>query len=167
MLIRDATEADLPAILAIYNDVIRTTTAVYTEEPLTLEDRRTWFRGRVASGYPVLVATEEASPETVIALASFGDFRAWPDGYRHTVEHSVHVAAPSRGQGIGTALVTALLPRAAVLGKHMMIGAIDAGNEGSIRMHERLGFVRAGTLREVGTKFGRWLDVVFMQRALP
>ncbi len=164
MLIRDATEADLPGILAIYNEVIRTSFAIYTEEPLTLEDRRAWFAGRRAGGFPVLVAAETGS---VVGLASFGDFRVWPGGYRYTVEHSVHVAEAARRRGIGTALVAALLPRAAALGKHMMIGAIDAENEGSIRMHERLGFAPAGVLREVGWKFGRWLDVLFMQRALP
>lgn len=163
MLIRDATEADLPAILAIYNDVIATSTAVYTEAPATLEDRRAWLGGRAASGFPVLVAVEGVS---ALGFASFGDFRPWP-GYRHTVEHSVHVAAPARGQGIGTALVAALLPRAAALGKHVMVAGIDAANEGSIRMHERLGFERAGLLREVGRKFDRWLDLLFMQRRLP
>ncbi|HUC18546.1 MAG TPA: GNAT family N-acetyltransferase [Acetobacteraceae bacterium] len=165
MLIRDATEADLTGILAIYNEVICTTTAIYTEEPLTLEDRRAWFAGRMAAGFPVLVAAEAVSA-AVVGLASFGDFRVWPGGYRYTVEHSVHVAEAARRQGIGSALVAALIPRAAVLGKHMMVGAIDAENEGSIRMHERLGFTRAGVLREVGWKLDRWLDVLFMQRVL-
>ncbi|HTU56623.1 MAG TPA: GNAT family N-acetyltransferase [Acetobacteraceae bacterium] len=163
MLIRDATEADLPGILAIYNDVIATSTAVYTEAPATLEDRRAWLEARAAGGFPVLAAVDGAS---VLGFASFGDFRPWP-GYRHTVEHSVHVAAHARARGIGTALVAALLPRAAALGKHVMVAGIDAANEGSIRMHERLGFERAGLLREVGRKFDRWLDLLFMQRGLP
>ncbi len=111
MLIRDATEADLPGILAIYNDVIRTSTAVYTEDPDTLAARRRWFQARGEAGFPVLAAVGAVSG-AVFGFASFGDFRTWP-GYRHTVEHSVHVAQAARGQGIGTALVTALLPRAA------------------------------------------------------
>jgi L-amino acid N-acyltransferase len=163
LLIRDATEADLPGVLAIYNDAVRTSTAVYTEELDTLEGRRRWFEARAAAGFPVLAAVEAAS---VLGFASFGDFRPWP-GYKHTVEHSVYVAEAARGQGIGPALVSALLPRAGALGKHMMIAGIDAANETSIRMHERLGFERAGVLREVGRKFERWLDLLLMQRLLP
>jgi phosphinothricin acetyltransferase len=107
--IRDATEADLPGLVAIYNEIIATSTAIYSNEPVTLADRREWWRARVAQGYPVLVATDASG---VSGFASFGDFRAWP-GYRFTVEHSVHVRADCRGQGVGTQLIKALLPRAA------------------------------------------------------
>ncbi len=163
-IVRDATEADLPGIMAIYNEAIRNTSAVYTEQETTLADRKTWFAARTAQGYPVLVA---ASPGdgAVLGFATFGDFRPWP-GYRHTVEHSVYIRADARGHGLGTVLVERLLERAAALGKHVMVAGIDAANPASIRLHERLGFERAGTLREVGTKFGRWLDLVFMQRVL-
>jgi phosphinothricin acetyltransferase len=160
--IDDAVEADLPDILAMYNDVIATSTAVYSELPVTLENRQEWFRARVAQGYPVLVARDDTG---VIGYATFGDFRAWP-GYRFTVEHSVHIRADRRGQGIGTRLMQALLPRARALGKHVMIGGIDADNAASIRMHERLGFERSAHMKEVGRKFDRWLDLVFMQRKL-
>jgi phosphinothricin acetyltransferase len=160
MQIRDALESDLPGLLAIYNDVIATSTAIYSYVPVTLEDRTQWWRGRVASGYPVLVAVDESG---VIGYSTFGDFRSWP-GYRFTVEHSVHVRADRRGQGLGKDLVEALFPRAAALGKHVMIAGVDAANEASIRFHERLGFQRAGLLREVGHKFDRWLDLVFLQR---
>ena len=101
----------------------------------------------------------------VLGFSTFGDFRAWP-GYRYTVEHTVHVRADRRGQGVGRRLVEALFPRAAALGKHMMIAGVDAANDASIRFHERLGFVRAAHLREVGYKFGRWLDLVLLQRPL-
>jgi phosphinothricin acetyltransferase len=160
--IDDAVEADVPDILAMYNDVIATSTAVYSELPVTLENRQEWFRARVAQGYPVLVARDDTG---VIGYATFGDFRAWP-GYRFTVEHSVHIRADRRGQGIGTRLMQALLPRARALGKHVMIGGIDADNAASIRMHERLGFERSAHMKEVGRKFDRWLDLVFMQRKL-
>ncbi len=160
MLIRDALESDLPGLLAIYNDVIATSTAIYSYVPVTLEDRVQWWRGRVAAGYPVLVGVDDSG---VIGFSTFGDFRTWP-GYRFTVEHSVHVRADRRGQGIGKDLVEALFPRAAALGKHVMIAGVDAANEPSIRFHERLGFRRAGLLREVGHKFDRWLDLVFLQR---
>ena len=103
--------------------------------------------------------------DRVAGFATFGDFRAWP-GYRYTVEHSVHVAEAHRGRGIGTALMRILLERGAACGKHVMVAGIDADNRGSIRMHERLGFVQTGHLEEVGWKFGRWLDLVFMQRRL-
>ena len=161
--IRDATEADLPGILAIYNEVIATSTAVFSDRPVTLEDRQAWFAARAGQGYPVLVA--EGGDGSVLGFASFGDFRAWP-GYRHTVEHSVHVRADARGRGVGSALLPPVLARAAALGKHVVVAGIDAANAGSIRMHERLGFERAGHLREVGRKFDRWLDLVLMQRLL-
>jgi phosphinothricin acetyltransferase len=162
MPIRPATEADLPAITAIFNDVIANSTAIYADDPLTLEDRSAWFAQRRDAGYPVLVADDGAD---VLGVASFGDFRAWP-GFRHTVEHSVHIRADARGRGLGSALVGALFEPARALGKHVMIAGIDAANDGSIRMHERLGFRRGAVLREVGRKFGRWLDLEFMQKRL-
>jgi len=160
--ISDATEADLAGLLGIYNDVIATSTAIYSDVPVTLEERRQWWRSRTAQGYPVLAARDAHG---VAGFATFGEFRAWP-GYRFTVEHSVHVRANGRGQGIGTLLVQALLPRAAALGKHVMMAGVDADNAASIRFHERLGFERSGHLREVGYKFGRWLDLVFLQRRI-
>ena len=160
MQLRDAAEDDLAGLAAIYNDVIATSTAIYSSVPVSLEDRRNWWRARVEAGYPVLVAADESG---VTGFATFGDFRNWP-GYRFTVEHTVHVRADRRGSGVGTSLVRALFPRAAALGKHMMIAAVDAANAPSIRFHERLGFVQAGHLREVGYKFDRWLDLVFLQR---
>jgi phosphinothricin acetyltransferase len=162
MEILDATAADIPGLLTLYNDVIATSTAVFTNDPVTLDDRMSWWRQRVAQGYPVLVARDASG---VAGFATFGDFRAWP-GYRFTVEHSVHVRADCRGRGVGAALVGALFPRAAALRKHTMVAGIDAANTGSIRFHERLGFERAGLLREVGWKFDRWLDLVFLLRGI-
>jgi L-amino acid N-acyltransferase len=160
MQIRDAIESDLPVLLAIYNEVIATSTAVYSYLPVTLEDRTQWWHTRVGQGYPVLVAVNGSG---VLGFSTFGDFRAWP-GYRFTIEHSVHVRSDSRGQGVGRELVKALFPRATALGKHVMIAGVDAANEASIRFHERLGFEKAAHLREVGHKFDRWLDLVFLQR---
>jgi len=142
--------------------VLATSTAIFSELPATLEDRLQWFRGRRELGYPVLVSTDDSG---VLGFASFGDFRSWP-GYRHTVEHSVHVRADARGRGLGRELMQALLDRATALGKHVMVAGVDADNAGSIRMHERLGFRRAGTLHHVGCKFGRWLDLAFLERRL-
>ena len=160
--VRDAQARDLPGLLTIYNEVIATSTAVYREEAATLDDRHTWWRTRTSAGYPVLVALDD---EGVAGFASFGDFRAWP-GYRFTVEHTVHVRADRRGQGVGTALMRPLIDRAVELGKHVMVAGVDADNAGSIRFHERLGFVAAGHFHEVGFKFGRWLDLVFMEKRL-
>ena len=162
LTVRDAIESDLPAVLAIYNDVVATTTSVYRDDPATLDDRMAWWRDRVAQRLPVLVAV---AGDQVVGFASFGDFRAWP-GYRFTVEHSVHVRADLRGRGVGHALMVPLLDRARAMGKHVMVAGVDADNAGSIRFHERLGFERAGHLREVGFKFGRRLDLVFLQRML-
>jgi phosphinothricin acetyltransferase len=162
MPIRAAREADLPAITAIFNQVIATSTAIYADDPFSAEDRAAWFAARRGAGYPVLVAEEDGA---VLGLASFGDFRPWP-GFRHTVEHSVHVRADARGRGLGAALVAALFDPARALGKHVMVAAVDATNQGSIRMHERLGFARGAMLREVGRKFDRWLDLEFMQKFL-
>jgi L-amino acid N-acyltransferase YncA len=160
--IRDATEEDLAGLLAIYNDVIATSTAIYSCDPVTLEERQKWWRARTAQGYPVLIARDE---QGVAGFATFGDFRAWP-GYRFTVEHSVHVRASGRGRGVGTLLVQGLLARGAALGKHVMIAGVDAANVAAIRFHKRLGFEKSGHLREVGYKFERWLDLVFLQRRL-
>ena len=160
--IREASLDDLPAILAIYNDVLATSTAIYRDEPATLDDRRSWLAARQAEGHPVLVAIDAGE---VVGFAGFGGFRPWP-GYRFTVEHSVHVRADRRGHGVGAALMTPLIERAAALGMHVMIAGIDADNAGSIRFHERLGFTQAAHLRQVGFKFGRWLDLVLMQRIL-
>jgi L-amino acid N-acyltransferase YncA len=162
MELREAIESDLPGILKIYNEVIATTTAVYAEKPATLEDREAWFQARQATGYPVLIAEDENG---VAGFATFGDFRAFPC-YRYTVDHSVHIRSDCRGQGLGRSLMDALILRAGSMGMHVLIAAIDASNEGSIDFHRRLGFENVATLREVGRKFDRWLDLVFMQRFL-
>ena len=159
---REATAADLEGIVAIYNDVIATSTAVFSNHPVTVEERRAWWQTRTAQGYPVVVAHDERG---VAGFATFGDFRAWP-GYRFTVEHTLHVRADTRGRGIGTQLLRELIRRAGALGKHVMIAGVDADNAVSIHLHERLGFTVAGCLRQVGYKFDRWLDLVFLQRAL-
>jgi L-amino acid N-acyltransferase len=161
-LISDAALEDLPGVLAIFNDVIAHTTAVYREQPVTLEERTSWRKSRLEQGFPVLVAKDDSG---VLGFASFGEFRAWPC-YRNTVEHTVHVRADARGQGIGRSLVEALLPLAQHLGKHVMVAGIDADNAVSRRLHEQLGFQEVGRFREVGRKFDRWLDLVFLQRLL-
>jgi L-amino acid N-acyltransferase len=163
MTIRLAGLSDIPAICAIYNDVVATSTAVYTSAPGTVEDRAAWFETRASAGYPVMVADAGSG---ALAFASYGEWRgAWP-GYLYTVEHSVHVGAAHRGKGLGRALMRELIGHAAASGKHIMVGGIDAANAGSLRFHRSLGFAEAARFNEVGRKFGRWLDLVFMQRFL-
>jgi phosphinothricin acetyltransferase len=159
---RDAQEDDLAGMLAIYNDVIASSTAIYRDAPATLDERRQWWQARTSQGYPVIVATDTTG---VLGFATFGDFRYGP-GYRFTVEHTVHIRSDRRGHGVGTVLMQHLFDRAVGLGKHVMIAGVDAENQASLRFHERLGFVRVGHFREVGFKFDRWLDLVFLQRML-
>ncbi len=162
MDIRDATEADLAGIMAIYNHAVAHTTAIWNETEVDLANRALWLADRQRAGYPVLVASRDGE---VLGYASFGDWRAF-EGYRHTVEHSVYIRADQQGAGLGRALMEALIARARGMGKHVMVAGIEAGNAGSIRLHEQLGFVHAGFLPQVGTKFGRWLDLSFLQLQL-
>jgi L-amino acid N-acyltransferase YncA len=162
MRIREAIEADVQAILLIYNDVVANTTAIYDERPSTYEERLAWFNARRRAGLPVLVAELDGE---VIGFSSFGEWRSrW--GYRYTVEHSVHVRADRRGKGFGRALIEALFPRAAAMGMHTMIAHIDSAAAASLRLHEKLGFTNVGTFREVGKLRGGWLSVVAMQRMI-
>ena len=161
-MIRAAIESDLPAILAIYNDAVLNTTAIWNETPVDLENRRAWLAARAKAGFPVLVAEEEGR---VAGYGSFGDFRPF-EGYRVTVEHSIYVAADFRGKGFGAALLAALIDEARRLDKHVMIGGVDAANAISIALHAKFGFVEAGRLPGVGVKFGRPLDLVLMQKNL-
>ncbi len=159
----DANEADLPGILAIYNDAVLNTTAIWNDTLVDLANRRVWLLERQAQGFPVLVALDEGE---VLGYATFGPWRPH-DGYKHSVEHSVYVRRDQRGQGLGLRLMQALIERARAANLHVMIAAIEAENASSIRLHERLGFVITGQMPQVGRKFDRWLDLTFMQLILP
>ncbi|NQD91308.1 N-acetyltransferase [Pseudomonas sp. CrR25] len=159
----DASARDLPDILAIYNDAVRNTTAIWNDNPVDLANRQAWLESRTRQGYPVLVA--RSVDGSVLGYAAFGDWRPF-DGFRHTVEHSVYVRADQRGQGLGPLLLEALIERARACDKHVMVAAIESGNTASIRLHQRLGFVVSGQMPQVGRKFDRWLDLTFMQLIL-
>jgi phosphinothricin acetyltransferase len=158
---RAAAETDLPAILAIYNRIVETSTAIYRDDPTTLAERAAWFTARRRAGFPVLVAERAGE---VLGFASYGEWRGAFPGYRCTVEHSVHVGEGARGQGVGAALMGRLFDAAREAGMHVMVGAVDADNAASLAFHERLGFVKAAHFHEVGRKFGRWLDLVFVEK---
>jgi len=158
-----ASRQDLPEILKIYNEVIRTSTAVYTEIELTAERGAAWFDAKRSGGFPFIVAKDASG---VTGFGTFGEFRA-PPCYHNSVEHSVHVRSDRRGRGIGRQLVIELMNQAAAMNKHVMIAGIDADNAISIKLHESLGFTNVGHFHEVGFKFGRWLDLVFLECRLP
>jgi phosphinothricin acetyltransferase len=160
--IRTALEQDLEAMLEIYNDVIVNTTAVYDYQPHTLEMRRQWFRIKEAQGFPVFVAEEDGK---VVGFSSIGPFRAWA-AYKYSVENSVYVAADQRGKGIGKMLIAPLVEASVQLNMHTIIAGIDATNEASIRLHRSFGFEEVAHFKQVGYKFGRWLDLTFMQLLL-
>ncbi|HEX4401576.1 MAG TPA: GNAT family N-acetyltransferase [Galbitalea sp.] len=159
MLIRQAIDADLDTILAIHNDAIAKSSAIWTDDLVPRSEREEWLASRTAAGDPVLVAIED---DEVAGYATYAQWRAkW--GYRHTVEDSVYLTAEHQGKGFGRALLEALIDHARAAGHHVMLADIESGNVASIRLHERLGFVEAGRLREIGTKFDRWLDLSILQ----
>lgn len=158
MTVRPALEVDVPALLEIHNDAVRTLDAIWTEREDTLEERSAWLRERTGQGYPVLVAEFDGE---VLGYATYGGFRPKP-GYRLTVEHSIYCSPMAQGRGIGTALMEALVADAREKGYHLMVGVVEARNAGSIQFHERFGFERTGTIQEAGFKHGHWLDEVYM-----
>lgn len=180
--VRPATRADIPATLDIYNHAVAHTTAAYDLDPVSLDTRLAWFDHKQAAGWPMLVledvkpagveregvGTADGKPEdirAVIGWATYGPFREKP-GYAGTVEHSVYVRDGRRGAGLGTVLMTALISDARRRGFHVMVGGVDASNAGSLAFHARLGFEQVAEFRQVGRKFGRWLDLAFVQLLL-
>ncbi|ORI24010.1 GNAT family N-acetyltransferase [Rhodococcus sp. 1168] len=162
MLIRDTITEDLPSILAIHNDAIATTTAIWDETEVGLDERITWFDGRLRAGFPVLTAVVDGS---IAGYASYGQWRP-KSGYRLTVEHSVYVDKAFHRRGIASALLAELIARARTAGIHAMIAGIESGNTTSVALHDKFGFVTVGQLPEVGVKFDRWLDLTLMQLSL-
>jgi len=155
--IRLAEPADAEPLRAIRNDVIEHSTAMWTTRLLTPGDGRAWLEDNIArrSAY-----VAEASGQ-VIGYASWSPWHA-KDGYRHTVEDSVYLASGHQGHGLGTELLRTLIAAARESGAHVMMASIEASNDRSVVLHQRLGFQVVGTAREVGTKFGRWLDLIMM-----
>ena len=163
MPIRDATPDDAPAIAAIYAHHVLHGTGTFEEAPPPAEEVAARMARIQAAGNAWLVAEEEGM---ILGYAYYANFHA-RSAYRHTVENSIYVRDDVRGQGVGKGLVAELLVRAEAAGLRQMIAVIgDSENVGSIGLHLSLGFKQAGLLRAVGLKFGRWVDVVYMQKAL-
>lgn len=156
-------ERHAPAILAIFNHAILHSTALYDYQPRPPESMGPWFETKRRNSFPVIGA--EASDGTLMGFASYGSFRAWP-AYKYTVEHSVYIAEPYRGAGLGRQLMEELVASARANQVHTLVGAIDAQNAGSIALHEKLGFSHCGTVAQAAFKFGRWLDLALYQRIL-
>lgn len=153
----------IPAILEIYNEAVLNTTASYDYEPHTLEQRTTWFEHHAQLGLPIFVALNDR--DQVVGWGSLSKFRE-KIGYQYSVEHSLYVAADQRRRGIGRLMLLALIEAARNLGKHVIIGGVDASNEGSLHLHRSLGFEQVAHFKQVGYKFDRWLDIVFLQKTL-
>ena len=158
-MIREANEKDLIYILEIYNDAILTTTAIYDYKAHTLNDRIQWYEKKKQDGYPLLVFEKS---DKVVAFATFGPFRAWP-AYKYTIEHSVYVHKDYRNEGIATKLMQEIIKIANAREYATLVAGIDASNENSIKMHEKMGFKFSGVIKNAGFKFDKWLDLAFYQ----
>lgn len=151
------------AILAILNEAIVNSTALYDYQPRLPETMLAWWEAKQRGNFPVIGVEDDAG--SLLGFASYGHFRAWP-AYKYTVEHSVYVDARARGQGVGRALLGAIVLAAEKQDYHVMVGGIDAANAISIKLHESLGFKACGIVKQAGFKFGRWLDLAFYQLIL-
>jgi phosphinothricin acetyltransferase len=156
-------ERHAAAILDIFNEAILNSTVLWEYHPRTAAFMVDWFASKARGRFPVLGAEDDAG--RLLGFASYGSFRAWP-AYKYTVEHSVYVHHEHRGRGVGRMLLGALIEAARAQDVHVLVGGIEAANLPSIALHEAFGFTHAGTVREAGYKFGRWLDLAFYQRVL-
>ena len=163
MKIRPAARDDLPGILEIYNDAVLNTTATYDYEPRTLEHRSSWFEDHEKNHHPVFVAEDDQG-----RIVGWSALNRYHDriGYQFTRENSIYVAADQRGKGVGKLLMRPLVETARQQGLHAILAGIDAANEASLRLHASFGFVQVAHFKQVGFKFGRWLDVVYMELLL-
>ncbi len=160
-LVQCTAEKHADTILEIFNDAIATSTSLYDCEPRTSESMRAWFELKSRHGFPV-IGLQDAS-QSMLGFATYGTFRNFA-GYRFTVEHSIYIHKNHRGRGLGKLLMQEIINCAEKHGVHVMVGVIDAANQTSIALHEKFDFSYAGTLREVGFKFNRWLDILFYQK---
>lgn len=157
-------ESHAEAIRAIFNDAILNSTALYDYQPRSPEVMAHWFAAKRNGNFPVIGVL--AGNGELMGFGSYGTFRAWP-AYHYTVEHSLYVAAAFRRRGVGKVLLREIISHAQARDYHVLVGGIDSQNAASLALHRQFGFTPAGTLREVGYKFGRWLDLDLYQLILP
>lgn len=162
--IRLATADDLPAINAIYNHYVPVSTTTYDLKPMTIATRRKWFKNR-EDIHPVTVAFHEDAPNDIVGWGSLHTFRNKP-GYQLTVENSVYVHPERQREGIGSAILLDQIERARAAGLHAIIAGVDAEQTPSLALHYKHGFREVGRFGQIGYKFDRWLDVVFMELLL-
>ena len=163
MQLKPCTEKQLPEILDIFNDAILNSTALYDYKIRTMETMNAWYEDKLKGNYPVIGVFDEN--DVLMGFATYGMFRVRP-AYKYTVEHSVYVRPDKRGMGIGKLLLKEIIAQAIEQDYHVMVGVIDASNTVSLRLHENEGFVLTGIMKEVGYKFGKWLDAAFYQLIL-
>jgi L-amino acid N-acyltransferase len=156
-------DAHAAAILAILNDAIVNSTALYDYVPRPPESMVDWFRGKEERRFPVVGA--ESDDGTLLGFASYGPFRAWP-AYKYTVENGIYIHRDHRGKGLGRLLMRELIARARAQEVHVIVAGIDMENAASIALHQSRGFAHAGTIRHAGFKFGRWLNLGFYELLL-
>lgn len=161
--VRPAMLDDLPGILEIYNDAVLHTTATYDYEPRSMEHRVAWFEDHARNNYPVFVAMDSAG--RVVGWSSLNRYHDRM-GYQFTADNSIYVAADQRGRGIGRLLMAPLIEGARARGLHAILAGIDADNQPSLRLHAQFGFEEVARFKQVGFKFGRWLDVIYMELLL-
>jgi L-amino acid N-acyltransferase YncA len=161
--VRPAQEADLVTIAAIYNDVMQTSSTIWSEQPVSVAERRKWLSQASAVGHPILVAFDSSG---VLGFVSAEPFRPWT-GYAATFEHSIHVHQDARSRGVGGFLFDAMEATLRAQGVHVMVAGIDSDNDGSLRFHLRRGFLETGRMPEVGQSRGSWRDLVLLQKILP
>jgi len=165
VLIREADVDDLAAICLLFNQLIPTTTIAWRDAEATLDEQRAWFAEQRRHGDPVLVADDDGEVVGYCCWTRFRGGARYP-GYRHTVEHTIHVRRDLRRLGTGRRLLTCLMERARRNDVHVMVAGIDSTNEASIAFHAALGFVEVARMPETGRKFDRWLELVLRQRIL-
>ena len=163
MQLKPCTENQLPEILAIFNDAILNSTALYDYKIRTMETMEAWYADKISHDSPVIGAFDDDG--TLFGFATYGMFRVRP-AYKYTVEHSVYVRADKRGEGLGKILLREIIKKAVEQNYHVMVGVIDAENVVSMKLHEQEGFVLTGIMKQVGYKFGKWLDAAFYQLTL-
>ena len=161
--LKQCTEKQLSEIMAIFNEAILNTTALYDYKPRTLEMMQTWYNYKQKGNYKIIGAFDESN--TLLGFATYGPFREQP-AYKYTVEHSIYVRSDKRGNGLGKTLLEKIINEVEEQDYHLLVGVIDASNSVSIHLHKMEGFVFCGLIKESGFKFGKWLDVAFYQKTL-